>query len=228
MRSRQRADIGLNGWHGADIGPEGAAFVTEGLLEGTQIATPEGWRAVERLSPGDRLLTFDGGPQSVIAVQSAQVEAGHTAWPQAHWPLEVPDGALGNRGVLRLLPCQPVLLESDLAEDMFGDPFALVPAAALEGWRGIARAAPRPQETAHILILPTDAVIYAAGHALVYCPADSSAGLPGFGEDRAGYVPLSLATAREFVACLIAEDIGAALRGAAPDGSQAAFRALSP
>ena len=228
MRSRHRAEIGQNGRYGADIGPDVCMFVTEGMLEGTQIATPEGWRAVERLAPGDRVLTFDGGPHAVIAVQTARVEAGRAAWPRPHWPLEVPDGALGNRGVLRLLPCQPVLLESDLAEDMFGDPFALVPAAALEGWRGIARVAPRPQETAHILILPTDAVIYAAGNALIYCPADSSAGLPGFGEDRAGYVPLSLASAREFVACLIAEDIGAALRGAAPDGLQAAVRALSP
>ncbi|WP_323038314.1 Hint domain-containing protein [Gemmobacter sp.] len=215
-----------------DRAGDGGAFVTEGLLDGTLIATPDGWQAVERLEPGDRVLTFDGGPQPIVAVQMALVQAGRD-WPQAHWPLAVPDGALGNRGPLRLLPGQPVLLESDLAEEMFGDPFALIPAAALQGWRGIAPGPPMAQECVRLLVLSVDEVIYAAGQVLLYCPADSSAGLPGFdlrprGEGRAGYVPLSLAAARDLVACLIAEEIGAALRGAAPDGSQAAFRALSP
>lgn len=211
---------------------DAGAFVTEGLLDGTPIATPTGWRAVECLGAGDHVLTFDGGPQPIVAVQIALVQAGPN-WPRAHWPLAVPDGALGNRGLVRLLPGQPVLLESDLAEEMFGDPFALIPAAALDGWRGIAASPPMPQEGVRLLVLPMDEVIYAAGQTLLYCPADSSSGLPGFdlpprGVGRAGYVPLSLASAREFVACLIAEEIGAALRGAAPDGSQAALRALSP
>lgn len=217
---------------GRDNGAEGGVFVTEGVLDGTLIATPGGWQAVEHLSPGDRVLTFDGGPQEIVAVQMALVQAGQD-WPRAHWPLEVPDGALGNRGLLRLLPGQPVLLECDLAEEMFGDPFVLIPAAALEGWRGITPGPPMASETVRMLVLPMDEVIYAAGHTLLFCPADSSAGLPDFdlrqrGEGRAGYVPLSLPSAREFVACLIAEEVGAALRGAAPDGSQAALRALSP
>ncbi|WP_159441438.1 Hint domain-containing protein [Gemmobacter megaterium] len=231
MRSLRGHGLGSLGWSSGD---KDLAFVTEGMLDGTLIATAEGWRRVEQISPGDRVLTFDGGPQTVIAVQSAIVEAGWSGWPRAHWPLVVPDDALGNRGPLRLLPGQPVLLESDLAEDMFGDPFALIPAAALEGWRGIAPAPPMHQETVRLLILPVDEVVYVAGHMLLYCPADNATGLPGFGAAgdrgaaRAGYAPLSLASAREFVACLIAEDVGAALRGAAPDGSQAALRALSP
>lgn len=206
-------------------------FVTEGLLQGTQLATPDGWRALELIGPGDLVLTFDGGPQAVQAMQIAVVEAGPADWPRALWPLRVPAGVLGNREDLRLLPDQAVLLDCDLAESMFGDPFVLVPAAALLGWRGVLPEPPGPSEQVMTPILTTDEVIYAAGGALVWCPGDQPFGLGAnvaLRGDRAGYVPLSLASARELVACLIAEDVGAALSGAAPGGYQAAWRALSP
>ncbi len=206
-------------------------FVTEGLLAGTALATPDGWRRVEDIGPGDMLLTFDGGPRRVQAVQSALVEAGRARWPSAHWPLTVPPGVLGNRDRFRLLPDQAVLLDCDLAEDMFGDPFVLIPAAALHGWRGIAPEPPEPRELVMTPVMAEDEVIYAAGGALVWCPADLPAGLPMgvvLRGDRAGYAPLSLASARELLACLIAQDVGAALSRAAPGGAQAALRVLPP
>lgn len=210
-----------------------SAFVTEGLLHGTPVAMPDGWRMVEEVAPGDYLLTFDGGPRRVEAVQSALVETARAAWPRAHWPLRVPPGVIGNRGALRLLPDQAVLMDCDLADTMFGDPFALIPAAALQGWRGIAPEPPGAVERVATLLMAEDEVIYAGGGALVWCPGDQPIGLPMGGMmplrgDRAGYVPLSLASARELVACLIAQDVGAALSGAAPGGYQAALRALSP
>lgn len=206
-------------------------FVTEGVLAGTPLATPDGWRLVEDIGPGDLLLTFDGGPRRVQAVQSALIEAGRSHWPMSHWPLSVPPRVLGNSGRFRLLPDQAVLLDCDLAEDMFGDPFALIPAAALHGWRGILPEPPGAREQVLSPVMAEDEVIYAAGGALIWCPADLPAGLPmGLHPrgDRAGYAPLSLASARELVACLIAQDVGAALSGAAPGGLQAALRALSP
>lgn len=206
-------------------------FVTEGLLAGTPLATPDGWRLVEQIGPGDLVLTFDGGPRRVQAVQSALVEAGLGGWTPVHWPLVVPARVLGNRDRFRLLPDQAVLLDCDLAEDMFGDPFALIPAAALQGWRGIAPEPPGVREQVLTPVMAEDEVVYAAGGALIWCPGDQPAGLPmGLHPrgDRAGYAPLSLASARELVACLIAQDVGAALSGAAPGGNQATLRALSP
>jgi hypothetical protein len=216
--------------HATDLNAD-SPFVTEGLLAGTPLATPDGWRLVEEIGPGDLVLTFDGGPRRVQAVQSALVEAGRLHWPMSHWPLAVPARVLGNRDRFRLLPDQAVLLDCDLAEDMFGDPFALIPAAALQGWRGIAPEPPEAREQVVTPVMAEDEVIYAAGGALIWCPGDQPAGLPMAHNprgDRAGYAPLSLASARELVACLIAQDVGAALSGAAPGGYQAALRALSP
>lgn len=215
-------------------GAEDFAFVTEGLLHGTRLAVPGGWCLVEHLAPGDRLLSFDGAPALVVGLQSADVAGRPQDWPADRWPLQVPPGALGNTEALRLLPDQPVLLDCDAADRMFGDPFALLPAVALSGWRGIGPMAPGLAERVFTPVLSTDEVIYAAGGALLWCPGDAAAGLPGFslrpdrGEGRAGYVPLSLASARELVAVLMAEDLGAALSRAAPGGSQAALRVLEP
>jgi hypothetical protein len=179
-------------------------------------------------------LSFDGAPALVVGVQSAEVAGRLQDWPANRWPLRVPPGVLGNSEALRLLPDQPLLLECDAADRLFGDPFALLPAAALAGWRGIAPVAPGVAEQVFTPILQTDEVVYAAGGALLWCPGDAAAGLPGFdlrpdrGEGRAGYLPLSLASARDLVAVLIAEDLGAALSRAAPGGGQAALRVLEP
>lgn len=220
--------------HASLDGAEDFSFVSDGVLYGTRLATPEGWRAVEHLGPGDHLLTFDGAPSGIVGMQSAVVTGRPQDWPPDRWPLLVPPGTLGNTEVLRLLPDQPVLLDCDAAERLFGDPFALLPAFALSGWRGIAPVAPALAERVFTPILSTDEVIYAEGGALLWCPGDAAAGLPGFalrpdrGDGRAGYVPLSLASARELVAVLMAEDVGAALSRAAPGGGQAALRVLEP
>lgn len=207
-------------------------FATEGLLAGTPVATPAGWVAVETLGPGDLVMIFDAEPRPVLAMQSAVVEAGRQRWPVAHWPLLVPDGALGNRGDLRLLPWQSLLLDSDLAETMFGDAFALVPALALDGWRGIAPVAPDPLETVWLPILPREGLIHVAGGVLLFCPAepeDAPAVLgPGPEAARSDYLPLSLAEARALTAGLAAQDVDAAAEAAASMLDQAALRAVSP
>jgi hypothetical protein len=62
-------------------------------------------------------------------------------------------------------------MESDLIEDHQGDPFAVVPASTLEGYRGICRLHPDN----HLqLITPRfeqDEVIYLEAGLLGYCPA---------------------------------------------------------
>jgi hypothetical protein len=194
---------------------ESGAVLTEGILGGTPIATAQGWRLVETLLPGERVLTFEAGMQPLASARRACVSAADV--PPVFWPLRVPPGALDNRGELLLLPEQKILIESDAAEALLGDPFAMIPAAALEGWRGIARTRPADASLVMSLGFAEDQIIYASRAALLACPGELSPWAPLFDlmEDRAeqaAYVPLSLSQARHLVACLIAEDLGAALR----------------
>ena len=202
---------------------EGDAFFSEGILSGTLIAAEAGWCAVETLCPGDLVLTFDGGPVPIVEIHHAQASVPQGDWPMMHWPMQVPKGVLGNRSALRVLPGQLVMLESDLAETMFGDPFALVPARALEPWRGIAPCPPRTTEAAFGLVFETEQLVYANSGVLLHCPGVAGGNFMQPGVDAGRYAPLSLASARELVAAIMAEDVGAALNWAAPKGNQAAL-----
>ena len=79
-----------------------------GLIEGTTVATQDGWRAVETLRKGESLLTFDGGAQQVIAVIRDQIWGGIGVCPKAplaaaratrgdwQWPGDAGDAASGR------------------------------------------------------------------------------------------------------------------------------------
>ncbi len=148
-------------------GAEPATPLAEGLCSTTLVATEQGWVAAAALRPGDRVVTFDSGLQTLRAVRTEPLDR---SLPPAARPLRVPAGALGNRGALTLLPGQSVLIESDAAEALYGDPFALVPAAALDGWKGIARVAPEDGMACVTLDFDGDEIVYAEGMALIHCP----------------------------------------------------------
>jgi len=197
-------------------------FFSEGILAGSLVATSDGWAEVESLAPGDSLLTFDAGPQRLAEVRHARMSMPATDWPIAHWPLQVPAQALSNRQALRILPGQLILIESDIAETMFGDPFALLPARALEPWRAIMPCPPHAGETAYFLAFEREQLVYVNGGALLHCPAQIEQDFMAEGQGSP-YVPLSLASARELIAAIIAEEVGAALQRATPKGNQAAL-----
>lgn len=147
-------------------------FQMRGITSGTRIATAEGWRPVEYLTVGTHVLTFDNGPQEIVAItRSAQFVHGDVA-PDFASPIDVPAGVIGNSEPMVLLPEQNVMIESDEAEAISGDPFALVPAKALVGFQGVERfRALRPFEVI-TLHFANDEVIYAEGGALVLAQAD--------------------------------------------------------
>lgn len=132
---------------------------TTGMVAGTKVATNAGWASVETIREGQQVLTFDGGLQTVIAVTR------HSLMADTHdissWPLSVPAGALGNRADMTILPHQSVMIESDAAEDMTGDPFALIPGASLAGFRGISQE--RPSEWVDVIQLhfTQDEIVFA-------------------------------------------------------------------
>ena len=146
-------------------------FQMRGITSGTRIATAKGWRKVEHVAVGDQVLTFDNGPQEVIAITRATQFVQPGAAPEFAHPIDVPAGVLGNAEPMVLLPEQNVMIESDEAEALCGDPFALIPAKALVGYRGVERfRALRPFEVV-TLHFANDEVIYAEGGALMLARA---------------------------------------------------------
>jgi hypothetical protein len=192
-------------WDGA-LG--GMDILSTGLVAGTQVATEHGWRNVEALQQGDQVLTFDAGLQTLRSMSRSWSFANHGSTPMRHWPLFVPAGVLGNDAAMTLLPEQSVMVESDLGEAMFDDPFVLIPALALDGYRGIERRNPhRPIEVV-VLHFETEQLVFANVGVLFHCPADCHTTILGMLDAAAapGYELLSFDVARMVVNAMIDED----------------------
>ena len=183
--------------------------VTTGIIAGTKVATEMGWRVVEAVTEGDKVLTFDGGLQTVISVRRDLISADPNVTPMAHWPLDVPADALGNREAMRLLPAQSILVESDTAEDVLGDPFALIPAASLDGFRGISRPLPGGEIEIVHLEFAQDEIVFANLGALFLCKRSASVLSDMLNETaQSPYQTLSAEEADVLVGFLEVEDEG--------------------
>ncbi|MDD9720022.1 Hint domain-containing protein [Sulfitobacter sp. PR48] len=184
----------------------GLATLTNGLMAGTRVASNLGWRAVEALAVGDSVLTFDHGMQQITELRRVMMWIDAPDTNPALWPVIVPAGALDNRAELTLLADQGVLVESDAAADIYGDPFALVPAQALVGVRGIHRAAPQEMVELVVISFADEQVIYAEGGALIHCPVARMV-LENLLDGTAPvYDVLGLSDAAFLAACLTMED----------------------
>ena len=146
----------------------GAAW---GFAAGTEVATSMGWCPVEDLVAGDQVLTFENGPQILRAVQRGRLWRGAAPCPLPLWPLFVPEGAIGNSKPLTLLPEQSVLVESELAETLYGDPFVLMPARLLRGQFGICAVPPDTEVEVVMPLFDAPEIAFANGAALIFCPA---------------------------------------------------------
>lgn len=175
-----------------------------GFFTGTHVASNLGWRQVEALSVGDSVLTFDHGMQVITEMHRETMLVSESDLPVAQCPLLVPQGALHNRMAMWVMPDQGVLLESDLAVDALGDPFVVVPACALEGYRGIHRAYPGERIELVMPRFAQDEVIYLEAGLLGFSPTPSSI-LDTATEDGI-YRVLPQNAARELVVNMMAED----------------------
>ncbi|MEP4247153.1 Hint domain-containing protein [Tateyamaria sp.] len=184
---------------------DGAIMKTRGLLAGTKVATSMGWRVVEALTAGDTVLTFDNGLQTLIEVRRDTFWVADMMVPAAYASVMVPAGALGNSQDLELLPDQGVLVESDAACDASGDPFAVIAAKTLVGYRGITRIAPRSSIEVITLVFADEQVIYAEGGALVHCPRAHIC-LSELGIDTGGYDVVPARDAAFLIECMMVED----------------------
>ena len=190
------------------------AILVDGLAASMRLATPDGWIDAGDLEPGDPVLTFEQGAMPVAAVfrsaQAAEV-------PPFFWPVYLPRGVMDNDHPVELLPAQMVMLESDLAEERFGEPFVMVPALALLGWNGITRRPPREVEMVH-LQFDSPQIIFAGRCLLLGCGGTGAQAANMF--RGTALMTLALPEARQLVAGLIAAGDGMA--GLVPPG-QAAF-----
>lgn len=181
-----------------------------GLVAGNRVATERGWVPVEQIKAGDRVMTFDNGLQTVTGVTRRLYPYGR---PDARaLPLVVvPAGTLGNQRAMLMVPEQPVLVESDLAEQLFGDAFAPVRASALTALPGVTAMLPEDSVTVVTLGFEDDQAIFVEGQALAICAASrvlapmtieeamfgaDEARYPVIEGDRAHQIAASLAPAR--------------------------------
>ena len=184
----------------------GLAALTHGLMAGTRVASNLGWRAVEALAVGDKVLTFDHGMREITEIRRTTLWLDESPANAALLPMIVPIGALDNREELTLLPDQGVLVESDTAAEVYGDPFAVIPMHSLEGVRGIRRAASDVQIELVAVYFAEEQVIYAEGGALIHCPANITALDTMLNAQPASYDVLSTHDAVFLAECLVMED----------------------
>jgi hypothetical protein len=148
-----------------------------GLVAGTRVETARGWKPVEQVLTGERVQTWDGGLQPVTKVERTLYGADLAeAYPDGL--LMVPGGALSTCDAVYLLPEQHILLESAIAEEVLGRPAVLVPAAALEGHRGILRVMPVDLVEVVTLSFDQEEVVYANTGALLHCPPRRAGATP--------------------------------------------------
>ncbi len=176
---------------------------TSGLIAGTKVATRAGWAKVETIKAGQQVLTFDGGLQTVIAVTRHVLMADNRNI--ASWPLFVPAGALGNREDMTILPHQSVMIESDTAESLIGDPFAVIPGAALNGLRAISQSRPTDWVEVIQIHFAQDEIVFANIGALFLCRAKSDLMSDA---KHTSYDVLPMSMAEDLVDCLMFEDAG--------------------
>ncbi|KIC37148.1 Hint domain-containing protein [Leisingera sp. ANG-M7] len=177
-----------------------------GFLAGTHVASNLGWRPVEALTPGDKVLTFDHGMQTVVELQREIMIPAEGDLDPARCPLFVPRDALMNRVPMWLMPDQGVLLESELVEDAQGDPFAIVPACTLEGYRGIRRMHPGAQLELVMPRFAEDQVIYLEAGMLGYAAAPANLMCGRVFAEQGAYRVLDPNEARGLVLAMMAED----------------------
>jgi len=177
-----------------------------GFVAGTHVASNLGWRAVEALSVGDKVLTFDHGMQTIVDIQRETLFAPENTLPPAQCPILVPRGAMNNRKEMRLMPDQGMLVESDAAIDALGDPFAVVPARVLKGLKKIRSAPPVDRLDITTLAFANDEVVYIEGGMLAHCPRPRCILTEAATIEGSLYDVLDTRRARFLVDCLIDEN----------------------
>lgn len=134
------------------------------LIGGCMVETATGWTPAERLSPGDRVHTLDGGLQAIEAVHRRRLGTGETPL----WRL--PAASLNNCDTVLLPATQHVALMDRACERLFGAPCVLAPVTALAGFRGIGPEDRVTALSATELHFANEEIVYAQTGTLLHAP----------------------------------------------------------
>ncbi|MBT0956862.1 Hint domain-containing protein [Alphaproteobacteria bacterium KMM 3653] len=135
-------------------GPELNAIGIPCFTPGTMVATVDGPRAVETLSPGDLVMTRDNGVQPVRWAGQRYLNDRQLAANPKLQPVRIKAGSLGNDLPLRDLLVSPqhkMLLADVRAEMLFGEHEVLVAATHLTDLPGVERAPSESVTYVHIM-----------------------------------------------------------------------------
>lgn len=182
-------------------------YSAEGFLAGSRFATPLGWRAIEQLCPGDRVMVFPKGHATLLCncCMDLPPEQGRGASSV----IAIPAGAFGNREPVTLTAGQKVLVRRRRVGRPSEEEAALVPAEMLLRFRGVKRVASPPGAVIHAPVLSRPAAVLVGFGMAVYVAAGQSAGLADMATLPG--TMLSGAAARLFITESMAEDLGVAL-----------------
>lgn len=136
------------------------------MTAGTMVETESGWMPVERLSLGDAIYTFDGGLAPIAGLRQTRLSPGAQLW-------HVPGGALNNCDDMYLTRDQHVMIFDDNAEDLYDTPYVLVPAPALQGFRGTRQIDSLPNAVAVEVTFATEEVVFANTGMMLRCAAQN-------------------------------------------------------
>ena len=134
------------------------------FARGTQLATPDGERAVEILKVGDHLITTDYGPLPIVWISSSS-----HVWPggaEQKLPILVTANALGEGKPHRDLVVSPhhkILLSNPEHELDTGSPGVLVPAKGLTSLSGIRQMKGKRRITYYHVMLERHAILLSEG-----------------------------------------------------------------
>lgn len=197
-----------------------------GLVAGTLIATTKGWVPVERICVGDEVMTFDDGVQEVTGLTRKlhpMPDNRATGTMSMRPLLSVPAGLIGNRRSILLPEGQAMLVESNFAEKVLGDPFAAMDATELLGLPGVQKVLPEDRVVVVTLAFAEDQMIFVEGQALAHCPTSrdvmpTSPEEAMWSEDAKRYAVLSHEEAEMIVAGMVStNDMGVATHPAVFD-----------
>lgn len=156
----------VSAWSGgsdgfAQVGPTSRSFLC--LLPGTLISTPGGQKPIEMLRVGDRVDTFDAGPQPILWM-AMRHEKPHS--PRGEHPIRIPVNAMGPgrpAAPLDMSPMHCVMLCHEAIQQIKGHSQAFVRAGHLAGRKGIRELRGRRNVTYVTLLLAQHQAICANG-----------------------------------------------------------------
>lgn len=167
-----------------------------GLIHGTKVATPSGWKSAEVLEAGDLVRTLDNGFQEVRRVSRERVGIPEGEVRPDFLPVRVPSRAAYNGRAVWLMPEQGLALTPS-SKTADHEEVSIVPARMLSGQFRFSSQTPAREFTTTSVFFDQDEVIFIEGGLQAFCSACRIRSLSG--PSRRAYAVLDEDEAHDLV-----------------------------